>query len=444
MAPLKILWLSHLVPYPPKAGVLLRSYHLVRETARRNELDLLAFSQRNLLEPIYDDVDAGLDEARVALGEYCRSVEFVPLPSDGHRWGREMIALRALATGRAYNEVWATSRDYRARVREALATTRYDVVHFDTISLMQYADLVPPQCATVLDHHNVESHMLVRRAENEGHGLKRRYFGLEARRVEALERRWCPSVDLNIVCSDMDGERLGQVAPGAPVLTVPNGVDIDFFDAPAGGVRKPRIVFVGTLDWYPNTAAVRFIAHEIWPRLRERAPEMECDIIGGRPPDDLVALAKRDERFHVHGFVDDIHPWMEQAVCYVCPIRDGGGTKLKILDALAMSKALVAHPIACEGIDVTPGLDVVFAETPGDFVDAILRLADDPQLRHGLERNARRLATERYSFRAIGDAFQKALEGLVPTQSPARPAPPSSAPPDGDASGPRGPRRASP
>ena len=89
---------------------------------------------------------------------------------------------------------------------------------------------------------------------------------------------------------------------------------------------------------------------------------MECDIIGGRPPDDLVALAERDDRFNVHGFVDDIHPWMEQALCYVCPIRDGGGTKLKILDALAMSKAIVAHPIACEGIDVTPGLDVLFAE----------------------------------------------------------------------------------
>lgn len=407
---MKILWLSHLVPYPPKAGVLLRSYHLVREMARRNHLDLLAFVQRNLLAPMYDDIEAGLDEAREALGEYCRQVDFFPLASDGHERGREIIALKALARGKAYNELWATSKAFEQGITEAFATTDYDVVHFDTISLMQYAHLVPDGCTTVLDHHNVESHMLWRRAENEAHRLKKAYFGLEARRVEKLERRWCPAVDLNIVCSDMDGDRLREVAPGSRVVTIPNGVDIDFFDAPAAGTRARRIVFVGTLDWYPNTAAVRYIAHDIWPLLRQRDPEIECDIIGGSPPSDLIDLAARDDRFHVHGFVDDIHPWMEQALCYVCPIRDGGGTKLKILDALAMSKAIVAHPIACEGIGVSDGLDVLFAETPEEYVEAIVRLRDDEPLRHGLERNARRLAVDRYSFRAIGDHFQATLE----------------------------------
>ena len=412
MRSLNVLWLSHLVPFPPKAGVLLRSYHLVRELARRNALDLVAFTQRNLLAPIYADVDLGLDEARAALSEYCRSVEFVPLPSDAHRRGRELMAARSLLSGRAYNELWATSRAYRSRVEEAIAARPYDVVHFDTISLMQYADLVPTGVATVLDHHNIESHMLERRAENESHPLKRRYFSLEARRVEALEKTWCPRVDLNIVCSDMDGERLAEIAPGATIATVPNGVDVGFFDAPAGGERAQRIVFVGTLDWYPNTAAVRYIAHEIWPLLRERLPDLECDIIGGGAPEDLVAFAQNDPRFHVHGFVDDIHPWLEQAVAYVCPIRDGGGTKLKILDALAMSKAIVAHPIACEGIEVTPGIDVLFAESPQDFVDAVVRLQADAELRGGIERNARRLAEERYAFSSIGDAFQSLLESL--------------------------------
>ncbi len=418
MTSLKILWLSHLVPYPPKAGVLLRSYHLVREMARRNDLDLLAFVQRNLLAPMYSDIDEGLSEARRSLSEYCREVDFFPLPSDGHARGREALALKALVKGKAYNELWATSDAYRQRVAGALEKTAYDVVHFDTISLMQYAHLVPKGCVTVLDHHNVESHMLRRRADNEGNPAKKAYFSLEARRVEEMERRWCPAVDLNIVCSDMDGDRLRDVAPGSNVVTVPNGVDIGFFDAPAEQPRARRIVFVGTLDWYPNTAAVRMIAHDIWPRLRERDPDIECDIIGGRPPADLVELADRDDRFHVPGFVDDIHPWIEQALCYVCPIRDGGGTKLKILDALAMSKAIVAHPIACEGIAVTDGLDVVFAETPDQYVEAILRLRDDDPLRHGLERNARRLAVDKYSFHAIGDRFQDTLEQ---TQASARP-----------------------
>jgi glycosyltransferase involved in cell wall biosynthesis len=386
--------------------------------ARRNELDLLSFVQRNLLAPMYTDVDEGLREARQALSEYCREVDFFPLASDRHTRGRELLAVKALLRGKAYNELWATSDAYRRRIEEAFDSTAYDVVHFDTISLMQYADLVPEGCTTVLDHHNVESHMLWRRADNETHPLRRGYFALEARLVEEMERFWCPVVNLNIVCSDMDADRLRDVAPGSRVVTVPNGVDIGFFDAPAAQPRARRIVFVGTLDWYPNTAAVRMIAHDIWPRLRERDPEIECDIIGGRPPADLVELADRDDRFHVHGFVDDIHPWIDQALCYVCPIKDGGGTKLKILDALAMSKAIVAHRIACEGIEVTDGLDVIFAETPDQYVDAILRLRDDEPLRHGLEHNARRLAVERYSFHAIGDHFQQTLEQ---TQVSARP-----------------------
>jgi glycosyltransferase involved in cell wall biosynthesis len=413
LSSLNVLWLSHLVPFPPKAGVLLRSYHLVREIAERNRLDLIAFTQRNLLAPIYDDVDAGLDEARRELGRTCATVEFVPLPSDAHARGREWIALRSLLAGRAYNELWATSAGYRRRIEEALSHRTYDVVHFDTISLMQYADLVPDGAVTILDHHNIESHMLERRAENADGALKSRYFSLEAKRVQALEKEWCPRVDLNIVCSDVDGERLAGIAPGSKIATVPNGVDVTFFDAEAGLERAPRIIFVGTLDWYPNTAAVRFIAHEIWPLLRERIPELECDIIGGSPPDDLVSLAAEDDRFHVHGFVDDIHPWMEQALAYVCPIRDGGGTKLKILDALAMSKAIVAHPIACEGIEVTPGLDVIFAESAEDYADAVVKLHRDDPLRHGLERNARRLAEERYAFSAIGDDFQRRLESLA-------------------------------
>ncbi len=421
---MKILWLSHLIPFPPKAGVLLRSYHLVREMARRNDLDLLAFTQRNLLSPIYDDVDAGLVIAQAELSRYCALVEFFDLPSDAHSRGREILAARALIEGRAYNDLWVRSPRFRRRLSELLRSRSYDVVHFDTISLMQYADLVPAGVIQVLDHHNIESHMLARRAENEPHPLKRGYFALEARHVASLERQFCPTVDLNIVCSDMDGERLVSVAPGSVVTTVPNGVDIEFFDAPAGAPRARRIVFVGTLDWYPNTEAVRYIATEIWPLLRARDPEMHCDIVGGRPPADLVALADADSRFHVHGFVDDIHPVLSDALCYVCPIRDGGGTKLKILDALAMSKAIVAHPIACEGIDVTPGENVIFAEHPDEFVSAVLRLRDDEALRHTLERNARRLAVDAYSFEAIGDSFQGRLEAAVSsrsTYSPTRP-----------------------
>lgn len=409
---MKVLWLSHLVPYPPKAGVLLRSYHLVRELAQRHELDLLAFTQRNLLRPIYADVDEGLREARAHLDGYCAEVAFVPLPSDQWRFGRQTRALRSLVTGAAYDEAWLASPRYRAELDRLLRQKSHDVVHVDTIGLMQYAHRIPKGRPVVLDHHNIESHMLERRAQRSA-GWKRAFFSLQARRVRALEVRWCGQVALNVVCSDMDADRLRRIVPNARIEVVPNGVDVDFFSAPPGNPRKKRIIFVGTLDWYPNTQAVRTIAHQIWPLLREADPEMECDIIGGRPPRDLVELARIDDRFHVHGFVDDIHPWLEQALCYVCPIRDGGGTKLKILDALAMSKAIVADPVACEGIDVEDGTNVLFASNPTEYVSAILRLRDEPAFRHRLEQHARDLAVSRYSFASVGEAFSQQLETLL-------------------------------
>ncbi|MBT8405383.1 MAG: glycosyltransferase family 4 protein [Gemmatimonadetes bacterium] len=399
------------MPYPPKAGVLLRSYNLVRELARTSDVDLVAFTQRNLLTPIYDDVDAGLREGEIRLAEFCRAVDFVPLPSDAWQWGRHRIALNSLLRRRAYDELWLRSREYRRVVTERIARGAYDVVHIDTIGLMQYADLVPPDVPVVLDHHNIESHLWARRGMNSTDALRSRFFATQADLVRKLEERVCGAVDLNVVCSDTDRERLLDIVPEAKVEIVPNGVDVEFFDAPAGAERAPRVIFVGTLDWYPKTAAVRRIAHDIWPLLRVADERIECDIIGGNPPADLVELAERDDRFHVHGFVDDIHPWMESALCYLCPIRDGGGTKLKILDALAMSKAIVADPIACEGIEVTDGVDILLAEAPEAYVEHVMRLKN-ADVRTGIERAARKLAVDRYSFRSIGRDFHALLEGL--------------------------------
>ncbi len=414
---MRILWLSHLVPYPPKAGVLLRAYNLVRELSRTNTVDLVAFTQRNLLAPIYDDVDGALVEARARLEEFCGTVRFVRLPSDGTPLGRQRLALGSLLGGRAYDEAWLRSRPFREAVVECLGTAQYDVIHFDTIGLMQYADVVPDGMPIVLDHHNVESHLWARRAENSS-GWRGTFFRVQAERVRRLEEQWCPRVDLNVMCSETDTERMKEIVPDAHTHVVPNGVDIDFFDAAAGRPRSPRIIFVGTLDWYPNTAAVRRIAFEIWPLLREADERFECDIIGGNPPPDLVELSARDERFHVHGFVDDIHPWLENALCYVCPIQDGGGTKLKILDALAMSKAIVADPIACEGIAVTDGQDAIFAREPLEYVTAILRLRDDDAYRAAVESRARRLAVEKYSFRAVGEDFHRVLSEITSPPDP--------------------------
>jgi len=413
----KILWLSHLVPYPPKGGVLQRSYNLVRELAKYHEVDLLAFNQKPMLLTHYPDVATGLADARVHLGEFCHRVEFLELPVDKSRYGRQWIALKSLFT-RPYNINWLVSDEYGNRLRQWLAEAQYDLVHFDTISFAPYLPLLPAGMATALDHHNIESPMLIRRAEMEKNLLKKFYFWQEGVRLRRYEANHCPQFSTNITCSDLDTERLLEISPQCDAQTIPNGVDIDYFKPseegnPGEENGELRLIFVGRLNWYPNAQAVNYIAEVLWPLLKKRWPDIKFDIIGASPPAAAKELATKDPNFIVHGFVDEMRTYMANASVYVCPITDGGGTKLKMLDALAMGKAIVADPIACEGIAVTEGVNVLLASDPAAYVQRIAEFVDSPEKRSAFGRAARELIESQYSYAAIGRELATLYENRV-------------------------------
>lgn len=409
---MKILWLSHLIPYPPKGGVLQRSYNMVRELSRYHEVDVLAFNQVNLIQPLFKSVEAGVAEADAALKGFCRQHRFFDVPVDAHRAKKYWVALLG-AFGRPYNLRWLESDAYGAAVREWTARTKYDIVHFDTISLLPYLDDMAQSAATVLDHHNIESHMLLRRAENEPSWLKRIYYGREGALVEAFEKRYCPQFSLNITCSDIDTDRLKDISPASQVLTIPNGVDLGYFIPQGLEKQSQKLVFVGTLNWYPNIEAVLYIANELWPRLKKKFPNISIDIIGANPPAEIKEIAKVDNSFRVLGFVDDIRPYIESAAVYLCPIRDGGGTKLKVLDAMALGAPMVAHPIACEGISVVDREDVLLAESTDEFIERVSELLESEALRKHLSVNARALIEKSYGYEAIGKQLSTAYEHCV-------------------------------
>ncbi len=402
---MKILWLSHLVPYPPKGGVLQRSYHLLRETARNHDVTLFAFVQTDLMARRFPTVSTGLKEAMHALSDFCQAVEFFPIPSEQYRHGKHLLALGSLLTSAPYSVNWLHSTRFRSRLRNILQSERFDVVHFDTISLAPYIRLVK-NTPTVLDHHNIESHMMLRRSEIEPSLLMKAYFFLEGHKLARYEQQICPRFDLHITCSEIDSARLRAMSPDSWVEEVPNGVDIGYF-SPTGTDPLPnRLVFAGGLNWYPNQHAMQFFAKEVWPRLKQRIPDVTMDVIGEAPPESLTRLAAQDPHFFVHGFVDDVRPYLNRAAVYVCPISDGGGTKLKVLDAFAMGKATVAHPIACEGIAVIPGHHVLLAITPDEYVDEITRLLQNPAQRRDLGNSARQLILNHYSYQGIGDKLR--------------------------------------
>jgi glycosyltransferase involved in cell wall biosynthesis len=414
---MRVLWVSHVVPFPPKAGVLLRAYYLLKSVAKYHEVDLIAFVQRPLLETFYLDVETGLEQCRLELLKHCRSVTFLPIEKAARPLGKMRTAWEALFCRDGYIASWLDSASARAEIARCLQGRHYDVAHFDSLSLASYRPLTKNTPAT-LGHHNAESHMLLRRAQLEHNILKKLYFKVEAARLARFERRISDWFRLHITCSALDSQRLRVTMPEARIVCVPNGVDTEFFK-PSGLAETPNsLIFVGTLSWYPNVDAVNYLLRDIWPRLEAALPATTLDIVGAGAPAALKELAARSAGVTLHGFVPEIRPMLERAALYVCPIRDGGGTKLKILDALAMEKCIIAHAVACEGIAVTSERDVVFAETPDEFVTQIQRLLADPDRRRALGVAARRLAIAQYSFDAIGADFTEVLQGVAGASLP--------------------------
>jgi len=417
---MRVLWLSHVVPFPPKAGVLLRAYYLLRSVAEQHEVDLIAFVQRQLLATFYSDIDTGLAECRTELSKHCKSVTFLPIEKAVRPLGKLRTAWEGLFCRDGYMASWLDGPRARDEIARSVHRRRYDAAHFDHLSLATYRSLLK-STPTTLGHHNAESHMLMRRAEHETGVLKKLYFRQEASRLARYERQIAAWFRLHITCSDLDSQRLRATMPDAPIICIPNGVDTKYFVPSDQAQTANSLIFVGTMSWYPNVDAVNYLLREIWPLLRAKIPTVTLDVVGAGAPTALKELAARCVGVTLHGFVPEIRPLIGRAALYVCPIRDGGGTKLKILDALAMAKCIVAHPVACEGIAVTPGTDVIFADTPNDFVVQIESLLADPERRHKIGAAARQLAVDKFSFAAIGADFTAAICSVASAAPQARP-----------------------
>lgn len=403
---MKILWLSHLLPYPLKAGVVQRSYHLMKELARESELHVLAFRQDGLMAPMVRNLEQGVEDAVEHLGQFCTVIGVHAIPSE-RRYGKQLLALASFFHPAGYTLNWLKSGSFKRDLRKALQNETYDLIHLDTISFAPYLSVceeLAKGVPVVLDHHNIESHMMWRRTKASDSLVARVYFGYEARKLERAEKAICPRVTLNITCSDVDSERLATVTPQAASVDVPNAVDTHYFSPTSGG--GARLLFFGTMSWYPNIEAAEFLIKEIAPELERRHPELMIDIIGASPPSRILEAAAVRSNVTVHGFVDDIRDYVSEALAFLCPIKDGGGTKLKVLDAMAMALPIVANPVACEGIDLESGKSVVFAETPCEYLDAIERLAVSPDFARYLGHNARKLAEAKYSVNAIGERLR--------------------------------------
>lgn len=402
---MRILWLSHFLPHPPIGGAPQRSHHLLRRAAERHEVHLVALNHRGMHPTM-----AEVHEAREALAPLCESVRIFHKSVDRSRARWWWMTLTTFFRRESYETRWLRCPD----LRSFLASWRldFDLVHVDAIGLSPYAEPFRARdVPVVLTHHNVESDMMALRARREPNRLKRLYFRREAAKLARDERTWAPRAATNLVVSELDRARLTRIVGEVPTAVVPNGVDVEYFRPhPEREEEEGRLVFVGGMNGYANRDAVLFFLERVWPRLDEAGGSYSWTVVGAQPPSALVQAASSDPRIEVTGFVPDARPYVDRASVYVCPILDGGGTRLKVLDALAMEKALLATSFAVEGLGLQPETHFLAADSPEGFAERIGELAADPARRRKLAQCGRDYVRNRFSWDRIAETLHAAYE----------------------------------
>lgn len=399
---LRILWLTPYLPAPIFGGGT-RVFNLMKALGGTCTIDLIASSEAPA-------------EGIAQLQTLCRTIEIVTPSVSSHRQKR-LLQIKSLMSRRPSQYWMVHSPDMQRQIDRALAQTQYDLVIVEH-SFMGYFDL-PKDIPTVLDQHNVESEILLRAGLSDRSLVRRAYNLLEYWKYRSDEQDICRAAQLILATSARDREAMQRWGDMPPCVVIPNGVDTDYFFAPKGeeDVREGRVVFTGSMHYAPNTEAMLYFVTEIWPLIRQQAPDATLSIIGGAPPPEIVRLGELPH-VSVAGSVPDVRPYLASAQVVVAPLRIGGGTRLKILEAMATGRAIVSTTIGCEGLDVENGRHLLVADDPGEFAARVVELLHDPQQRTALGQEGRRLVENAYDWRVLGARLEAALDDLLDDTDP--------------------------
>jgi len=406
----RILFLSQCLPFPPDSGVTNRTYHILQQLQRTFDVTLVPFSRRN-----HQPHAPARAAATAALRKEIFDVfDPVPIASEWSLTTKLRIHASSLLTGKPYTFFEYGNPMYARELRAAVERASPDIVHLDSMDLYRWLPMLPG-VPTACTHHNVESDLLSLRADHLPNRAASAYVSHQARQVEKVERKLCPRFDVNIMTSRIDAERLGILAAGARTHVVPNGVDVDYFrPTPRELVKPGRVVFLGPTYMFPNRDAVEFFLDAVWPIVRKQCPEATLDLIGKSRPGDK-ALFEKHAGVACHGYVADIRPYFSEAACSVVPLRVGGGTRLKILDAWSMGKAIVSTRVGCEGLETVDGQNILIRGDPANFAEAVVNVLRDSNLQERLGRGGRRTAEGIYAWPVVGEnltgLYHKLIEG---------------------------------
>jgi len=394
---LDVLLISRCPPFPLYFGDRLIPYHLARQlSARHHHIDLVAF---------YTKPEAAADIPRYE--RFFRHIQLIREPSRGVLRYLWRLYGEHFFPGKA-REAW--SGEMWQTVQERIFSGRYDVIQlFGGIQVYEYREAVKAYANLIVPYESYSLYLehelaqptrrvpFVRRAEL---SMTRRY-----------EKRMFSGFDQVVVVAQADADALHQINSALPISVIPNGVDTDYFTPNGQEPDEPALLFIGNYDYAPNVEAALQLARHIFPAVKLRVPQARLMLVGNAPPPVLQALASAD--IDVTGTVPDVRPYYEQALIFVSPLQSGAGIKNKILEAMAMQKAIVATPLSCDGIDLENEKHLLIVDTSEAIVKAIVRLIKDGALRQRIALASRQLIESRYTWQRVATQYETLYRTLA-------------------------------
>lgn len=412
------------VSWPPQTGLMLRNYYLARELARSAHVTCLSFS------------DDQVSDAGNLSGM---------LPTPPEEWCEQVIKVKrdsaytpAKILRGALGRTPLTALNYTTpammrELRRVLDARPFDIVQVETSTMAGYLPVIKAarhQPLAVCDWHNIDSELMQRYSEQAARWGRKLYARLTAQRMIGFERKIMLTYDSHVSVSQRDADQLLKIVPEAHVTVIENGVDINYYSDEklahaheiwraegdrrgAGEASRPRrVVFVGSMDYHANVDAVLHFVQRIWPEIRRRRPELTFTIVGRSPTPEVQSLAAHPG-VEVTGTVPDVRPFYREAVAQLVPLRVGGGSRLKILEAFAAGVPVISTRLGAEGLMVTDQVNIILADTAGEMSCALDMLAENETYRTELIRAARELVRKQYDWSALGAALYRAHEGLL-------------------------------
>ncbi len=381
---MKILLLTQVLPYPPDSGPKIKTWNLLQYLVKHHQVTLVSF--------VRGDQSTEIETLRAL----CDAVYTVPMQRA--IWQDALALGRSLLTCQPWTMVRDARRDMRALVTRLLEEQRFDILHADQLNMAQYAALGNHH-TRILDAHNALWVLYQRLAETlPARNPLKWLYARDWKLLKRYEGEICRQFDGVLTVSQEDTQALQQAA-GEPFLheIIPIAIDADQVAPVQRQPNANHILHIGTMFWPPNIDGVLWFLNDVFPLLQQARPEVQCDLVGSRPPAEIRAW--HGKNVDVTGYVADPTPYLEQAGAMIVPLRAGGGMRVKILNALSQKIPLVSTTIGAEGIAIQDGVHALIADTPEAFAAAVLRLLDDPALGAQLGHNGRQLILEKYDYR---------------------------------------------